>query len=86
MVLAAKANILSGGNQPIVFDVIGMACAELGDFTNAQAAAQNALSITAALKMTGTESIRQRLELYQRHQPWRESLLATNLPSPSGRE
>ena len=80
MVLATKANILSGGNQPIVFDVIGMACAELGDFTNAQAAAQSALDITAALKMTGTESIRQRLELYQRHQPWRESLRATNQP------
>jgi len=76
--LAAKANILSSGRRPDVLDVLGMACAELEKFDDAQMAAQQALEVAAALKMNSTEQIKKRLELYKNHQPWRQSFLATN--------
>ena len=71
--LAAKANLLTSGSRPEVLDVLGMACAELGKFDDAQIAAQTALAVSAALNQKNVELIQQRLELYQRHQPWRES-------------
>jgi protein O-mannosyl-transferase len=76
--LAAKANILSNGRRPDVLDVLGMACAELGKFDDAQMAAQQALEVAAALKMSTTGDIQKRLELYKNHQPWRQSFLTTN--------
>jgi tetratricopeptide (TPR) repeat protein len=79
--LAAKANLLTSGRRPAVLDVLGMACAELGKFDAAQMAAQSALEAANALKMKKPESIRQRLELYKKHQPWRESFGATNAPA-----
>lgn len=80
LALAAKANTLAGGRQPMVFDVFGMACAETGDFTNAAACAENALILARAAKLNKIEPIQQRLALYKNHQPWRESFLATNAP------
>jgi len=80
LVLAIKANNLTGGSQPMVFDVLGMACAETGDFTNAQSAAQTALDLANAAQMKNLDPIRQRIELYKNHQPWRESFRATNVP------
>jgi tetratricopeptide (TPR) repeat protein len=80
LVLAVKANILAGGNQPLVFDILGMAFAENGDFTNAQACAQNALYLAVKEKLKKIEPIQQRLQLYKDHRPWRESFLATNAP------
>jgi len=79
LVLAIKAKLLTGDTQPIVLDVLGMACAETGDFTNAQEEAQRALDLARAAKMKKLEPLQQRLELYKNHQPWRESFLATNL-------
>ena len=78
LVLAIKANTLTGGTQPLVLDALGMACAETGDFTNAVDATQNAFNLAIAAKLEKTEAIQQRLELYKKHQPWRESFLATN--------
>jgi tetratricopeptide (TPR) repeat protein len=80
LVLALKANALSGNSQPMVFDVLGMAFAETGDFTNAQTCAQNALTLATNAQMKKLEPFRQRLELYKNHRPWRESFLATNAP------
>jgi len=80
LILAAKANALSGGVQPLVLDALGMACAETGDFTNAQEVAQRAVEIAAAVKLKGLDLLQHRLELYKNHQPWRESFLATNAP------
>jgi len=79
--LAAKANLLTSGSRPTVLDVLGMACAELGKFNDAQMSAQSALEVAAALKMNKLEPIQQRLELYKNHQPWRESFGATNIPA-----
>ena len=78
LALALKANAHTGGGQPLVFDALGMAFAETGDFTNAIICAQNALDLATAAKLKKIEPIRQRLELYKNHQPWRESFLATN--------
>jgi tetratricopeptide (TPR) repeat protein len=81
LVLATKASALTGGNQPMVFDVLGMALAETGDFTNAQICVENALTLATAAKMKGLEPLHQRLELYKNRQPWRESFRATNAPA-----
>ena len=78
LILAIKANTLTGGTQPYVLDALGMACAETGDFTNATEVTQKALDLATAAKMKKLEPIQQRLELYKNHQPWRESFLATN--------
>jgi tetratricopeptide (TPR) repeat protein len=76
LVLATKANVLTGGNQPMVFDVLGMAYAETGDYTNAETCAQNAIILATAAQMKNFEPIRQRLALYKNHTPWRESFQA----------
>lgn len=81
LLLAVKANDLSGNRQPEVLDALGMAFAATGDFTNAIACASNALRYASPARMPDAGPIRQRLELYQNHQPWRESLRATNGPA-----
>ena len=82
VVLALKANALSGNTQPFVFDVVGMACAEVGRFDEAQQATQAAIELATAAGMKKIEPLHQRLELYKNHQPWRESFRATNAPPP----
>jgi tetratricopeptide (TPR) repeat protein len=81
LVLAVKAKVLTGGAQPFVLDALGMACAETGDFTNAQEVTQRAIDLATAAQMKKLEPLQQRLELYKNHQPWRESFLATNAPA-----
>jgi tetratricopeptide (TPR) repeat protein len=81
LAFALMAGALSGNSQPMVFDALGMAFAENGNFTNAQTCAQNALDLATAAKLKIIEPLRQRLELYKNHQPWRESFLATNNPA-----
>ena len=83
LALALKANTLTGGNQPFVLDVLGMACAEVGRFDEAQPAVQRAIDLARAAQMKKLEPLQERLRLYQNHQPWRESFLATNAP-PAG--
>jgi tetratricopeptide (TPR) repeat protein len=80
LVLAIKAKVLTGEAQPYVLDALGMACAETGDFTNAQVVTQRAIDLATAAKMKKLEPLQQRLELYKNHRPWRESFLATNTP------
>ncbi len=81
VVLALKANALSGNTQPFVFDAVGMACAEVGRFDEAQQAAQAAIELATAAGMKKLEPLQQRLALYKNHQPWRESFRATNAPA-----
>jgi len=80
LALAAKANALTGSSQPLVLDALGMACAETGDFTNALELTQRAFDIANAGRLKGLEPLQQRLELYKKHQPWRESFLFTKPP------
>jgi tetratricopeptide (TPR) repeat protein len=81
LALALKANELSGRVQPMVFDVIGMAFAENGDFTNAVLCARHALDLATAAQMHTTRLLQTRLERYENRQPWRESFRATNAPA-----
>ena len=80
LALAAHANVLTGGAQPLVLDALAMACAETGDFANAVTVAQGAARLAAQVKLKDREQIQRRLELYQNQQPWRESFRATNAP------
>jgi tetratricopeptide (TPR) repeat protein len=80
LLLAVKADELSGHVQPLVLDILGMAFAETGDFTNAAVCAGRALEIAVATKQNNAEAIRHRLELYKNQEPWRESFRATNAP------
>jgi protein O-mannosyl-transferase len=77
-VLAVKAKTLTGDSDPDVLDALGMACAELGHFDEAQTVVQKAIEIAAAAKRKNLELLQQRLQLYQSHQPWRESFRVTN--------
>jgi protein O-mannosyl-transferase len=85
LALATKANDKTGGGQAIVLNALGMALAETGDFTNAIAITQQALDLADAAHLEKLEALQnqlhQELQLYQNHQPWRESFLATNMPS-----
>jgi tetratricopeptide (TPR) repeat protein len=76
--LAAKANVLTSGSRPATLDVLGMACAEMGKFEDAELAAHSALEVAGALKLNMTGGIQQHLKFYQQHQPWRESFHGTN--------
>jgi tetratricopeptide (TPR) repeat protein len=74
LALASRANALTGGAQPATLDALGMACAELGRFDEAQKAARDALNLTQAAGMTNdTVQVQQRLQLYQNHRPFRQS-------------
>ena len=59
---------------------MGMAYAAVGDYTNAVRCARKALELTPASKGTNAALLQSRLELYQKHQPWRECFRQTNAP------
>ena len=73
-VLAEKAGNLTGGHQPSALDTLAMACAESGQFDQAMQIRQQAVKLIMA---TGQKDdlapMQQRLQLYESHQPWRES-------------
>jgi Flp pilus assembly protein TadD len=83
LTLARKAHALTNGNQPGVEDVLGMAYAETGQFEDAQKAVQNGIRIATGIGMNPDTiaGMQLRLELYQKHQPWRESFLLSNTNS-----
>ncbi|HSY43332.1 MAG TPA: tetratricopeptide repeat protein, partial [Candidatus Acidoferrum sp.] len=72
---AQQADALTSGTQPLVQDVLGMAYAENGQFDEAQAAVTNAISLAmaAGMKSETITAMQGRLELYQKHEPWREA-------------
>jgi protein O-mannosyl-transferase len=76
--LASRANVLTGGDQPAMLDALGMACAELGHFDEAQKAAQEALELAQAGGQTNDAAeVQMRLRLYQAHRPFRQSFAHT---------
>jgi Flp pilus assembly protein TadD len=73
-VLADKAVRLTHGQQPAALDVQAMACAETGRFDEAVQIQQQAVKLMAATGSKADVAVMQkRLQLYQQHQPWRES-------------
>ena len=79
--LARRASYLSYDRNSEALDVLSMAYAVTGDYTNAVVSAQQALEFSHNTDVEYLEPIRRRLELYRQHQPWRESFSNTNLPS-----
>ena len=79
--LALKADELSDHTEPLVLDILGMAYAETGDFSNAVLSAQNALTLAEVAQLGKTNDFRLRLELYNQNRPWRESFRSTNAPA-----
>jgi tetratricopeptide (TPR) repeat protein len=75
LALAQRADEVTGGSQPLVKDALGMAYAESGQFDEAQKAAGDAIRVATAagMKPETIAAMRERLELYQKHEPWRES-------------
>lgn len=69
--LAERAAALAGTGDPIVLDTLAVAQASAGRFDQAIAAAEGALKTadTLGMQALGVE-IRQRLELFQRHEPY----------------
>ena len=72
---ALKANGLTKDSEPYALDALGMAYAETGRFDEAQQAVQQALDLAgnANAKAGQLDSLRQRLDRYKNHQPWRQS-------------
>lgn len=75
LVMAQRADDVTGGAQPLVKDALGMAYAENGQFVDAQKAASDgiALATAAGMKREIIAGMQARLELYQKHEPWREA-------------
>jgi protein O-mannosyl-transferase len=74
LAMAAKANDLTGGIEPVMWDTMAMAYAEMGQFDQAQLAEANALKLATAPQLKGDlPEMNQRLQLYQNHQPFRQS-------------
>ena len=82
---AEQANALTDGQQPFVLDVLAMAYAEAGRFDDARQTAAKALDLATAANLPGMASgIRQRLQLYQAGQPFREN--PANAAAPEAME
>ncbi len=81
--MAQRAITLSGDSlQPALLDVLAMAFAEVGDFKSAQEAARDSLNLAQSNNLTNDAPvIRQHLQLYQNHQPFRLS----NSKAPSAK-
>jgi tetratricopeptide (TPR) repeat protein len=72
--LAEQAAHSSGGNNPIILHTLAAAYAEDGQFDKAVAAAKEALETAEANGISGlTESLRNKLLLYQAGSPYHES-------------
>ncbi|HEV2434659.1 MAG TPA: tetratricopeptide repeat protein [Verrucomicrobiae bacterium] len=72
--MASRGIALTGGTQPEAFDLLAMACAELGHFEDAANAEQHALEIAGASGLTNDiASLQEREQLYQNHRPLRQS-------------
>lgn len=81
VVLAERANRLSGGRLWFVLDTLAMAYAEAGRFDLAQVTISNAIATaSAAVQKDEVATLEQRLRLYQSHRPYREA--PTNAPPP----
>jgi cytochrome c-type biogenesis protein CcmH/NrfG len=74
LVLATQASHLAGKAQSVAMDTLAMAYAETGRFDQAVQTGQEAVNLARAAGQKDAAAImQQRLELYQKRQPWRES-------------
>ncbi|HEY3761792.1 MAG TPA: tetratricopeptide repeat protein [Verrucomicrobiae bacterium] len=79
LAMAAKANDLTGGIEPVMWDTMAMAYAEMGQFDDAQIAEDHALKLATAPQLKGDlPAMNQRLQLYKDKQPYRQSFVSTH--------
>jgi Tfp pilus assembly protein PilF len=72
--LAEKAVKITNGQQPAAYDALAMGRAEKGDFATATSIQLEAIKLAQTVgQADDTALMQQRLELYEKHQPWRES-------------
>lgn len=72
--LANQAHALAPGPQPVVLDTLAMAFAGAGRFDDAVQTQKEAIRQADAVgQKDDAPAMQQRLELYQKHEPWRES-------------
>lgn len=72
--LAQKAVSVTDNQQPAAFDAMAMSYAEKGDFGAANLFQSQAINLAQAIGQSDDlELMKQRMELYEKHQPWRES-------------
>jgi len=84
--LAEKANALTGGQQPLMLDVLALAYAEAGRFHEAQQTAGKALNLAVAAKLPDlADGIRRHLQLFQAGLPCHEAFKNT-LTAPTSVE
>ncbi len=80
-ILAEKLVNLTGGQQPAALDALAMAGAENGQFDEAVQIQQQAVKLIEANgSKEDIAAMQNRLEYYQKHQPWRESFKKTSMP------
>jgi protein O-mannosyl-transferase len=78
--LARQADALAGGRDPAIAGTLAAACAELGDFPRAIAAAERAVQLAAARNDSAqVDALKIQLGCYQSGAPFRDSSL-TNQP------
>jgi tetratricopeptide (TPR) repeat protein len=69
-----RAARLTGTAQPVMLDTLAMTMAEAGRFDEAMTNEQQAVALArAGGQPEDAATMQRRLELYQKHQPWRES-------------
>jgi len=79
--LAEHAANLTGGAQPFVLDTLAMAYAETGNFRSANATAQKAIQVAAAVgAQKELPELQQRLQVFQSDKPYREDFSKTLVP------
>ncbi|NOS71197.1 MAG: tetratricopeptide repeat protein [Verrucomicrobia bacterium] len=78
VVLAERANTLTGGGDAFVLDTLAMAYAEAGRFVEAQRTIQAALDLAKTTGETPPPALQQRQQLYLANRAFRET--ATNQP------
>ena len=71
--LAQKANVTTGGNNPVVLGTLAAAYAETGQFTEAADAAKRALALTDSQENAAfAAALREQLALYEAGKPFRQ--------------
>lgn len=76
--VAQRAASLTDSKIPFILDTLAAACAETGRFADAVDVIQRAIGIsTDTGDSEGASAMRERLELYQSHQPYREVFTKT---------
>lgn len=86
VVLAQRAVELTGGEQPLVLDVLAMAYAEQGNFTAAQQTIAQAIRLATSAQATNLlNELKTHATVFTAQQPWRQLDVSTQSGLPAVR-